>query len=91
MLYPQACGLTVRRSSGVHQVASRLSAMDTLPMSRALGFGARYLKEHYPLVRHAHINMCSCKTHTLTCVHHGNTHEHVNIIKTHTHKHVFVI
>ncbi|CAL8339985.1 unnamed protein product [Arctogadus glacialis] len=31
------------------EVATRLSAMDTHPMSRALGFGARYLKEHYPL------------------------------------------
>ncbi|XP_059894625.1 apoptosis facilitator Bcl-2-like protein 14 [Gadus macrocephalus] len=31
------------------EVATRLSAMDTHPMNRALGFGARYLKEHYPL------------------------------------------
>ncbi|CAL8318379.1 unnamed protein product [Lota lota] len=31
------------------EVASRLSAMDTHPMSRVLGFGARYLKEHYSL------------------------------------------
>ncbi|CAL8242293.1 unnamed protein product [Merluccius merluccius] len=29
------------------EVASRLSAVDTLPMSQVLGFGARYLKEHY--------------------------------------------
>ncbi|KAJ3611941.1 hypothetical protein NHX12_020221 [Muraenolepis orangiensis] len=28
------------------EVASRLSAADTLPMNRVLGFGARYLKEH---------------------------------------------
>ncbi|XP_071776723.2 uncharacterized protein LOC139928181 [Centroberyx gerrardi] len=29
------------------EVTSRLSAVDTLPMSRLLGFGARYLQDHY--------------------------------------------
>ncbi|GAA6231409.1 apoptosis facilitator Bcl-2-like protein 14 [Lates japonicus] len=29
------------------EATSRLSAMDTLPMNRLLGYGARYLSEHY--------------------------------------------
>lgn len=31
----------------LRQVASRLSAADTLPMNRLLGFGAKYLQTHY--------------------------------------------
>ncbi|XP_062339400.1 apoptosis facilitator Bcl-2-like protein 14 [Osmerus eperlanus] len=29
------------------EVSSRLSALDTLPMNRVLGFGAKFLKDHY--------------------------------------------
>lgn len=31
----------------VHQVTSRLSAVDSLPVERLLGFGARFLQEDY--------------------------------------------
>lgn len=31
----------------LHQVTSRLSAVDSLPMSRGLGFGAKYLQDHF--------------------------------------------
>ncbi|CAB1333748.1 unnamed protein product [Coregonus sp. 'balchen'] len=31
----------------LHQVTSRLSAVDSLPMSRVLGFGAKYLQDHF--------------------------------------------
>lgn len=33
--------------SSFHQATSRLSSLDTLPMNRLLGFGARFLKEYY--------------------------------------------